>query len=59
MNGRDCTIFGICHQDRQAVGGSDRERKPRDIGDQSVPLAEIAGVPRNDHAVRMNLTNGG
>lgn len=59
MNGRDRPILTVRHEDRQTIGGADRERNPRTVGDESVAFCKATGVLRNNDYVRVYLANTG
>ncbi len=59
MNGRYGPILTVGHEDRQTIGGADRERNPRTVGDKSVAFRKATRVFSDHDYVRVYLANAG
>ena len=59
MNGGDSAMGGVGHQDRQAIGGTDRQCDPRMVSDESVAFRKAAGMLRGHNYIGVYLANRG
>jgi len=59
MNGGDSAMGRVGHEDRQAIGGTDRECDPWMVSDESIAFRKAAGMLRGHDFIRVYLANAG